>query len=77
MVNQKDQDDKIKKLVQSMDDLLAFVLEAEALQNIKSAGTSGLIKMQINNLQLIAMQITECAYFISEYCRDKNFSKSY
>lgn len=75
MVNQKDQDEKVIKLVKSLDDLLSFLIEAKALRNIQSSGSLNLTKGQINNLQLIAVQITECAYFISEYSRNKNIGK--
>lgn len=75
VVDQQDRDEKINKLVQSLDNFLAFLLEAKALKNIQTSEISTLTKQQTKNLQLIAMQVTECAYFISEYSKDKNIGK--
>jgi hypothetical protein len=73
MVNQKTQDEKIQQLVASLDDLLAFVFEAGALKNIapSASGSPNLTKQQTKILQLTLMQVTECAYFITEYARNK------
>lgn len=75
VIDQKNRDDKMNRLVKSMDDILGFLLEAEVLNNIQSSEASSIPRMQIKNLQLIAVQITECAYFISEYSKDKNIGK--
>ncbi|KAF9461750.1 hypothetical protein BDZ94DRAFT_1323097 [Collybia nuda] len=70
--DQMNRDEKVKQLLLSLDDLLGFLLEAEALKSfcLDSTGASNLTRSQINNLGQISLQITECAYFISEYAKD-------
>src|ERR1700761_7320132 len=61
---QKDLDQRIIKLIQTLDDIYAFVQEAEPTRRIES---------QKDILKLIVLQTTECAYFIRHYASSKGF----
>lgn len=50
-----------------MSDVYSFVHEADPLKNIES---------QKQILALMAQQTTECAYFIRDYAKNKNFCTS-
>ena len=62
---QKYRDARIIKLIQTLDDIYAFVQEAEPTRRIDS---------QKDILKLIVLQTTECAYFIRHYANIKSFS---
>jgi hypothetical protein len=59
-------DASIQCLVEIMDNVFTFVHEANALD--LSASSS-----QKDSLACMAKQATECAYFIRDYAKNKNF----
>lgn len=63
----------VKELVVIVDDFLGFLLEAEVLKDAPLF--SNLTKGQTKILQLSLLQITECAYFIGEYCKNTKICK--
>ena len=64
MIAQNDRDERIIKLLQSLDDIYAFVQDAEPTKKIES---------QKDIIKLIVLQTTECAYFIRHYAKSKGF----
>lgn len=67
MLAQIQRDINIFYLVNAMDDIYAFVDEAQPLRQIQS---------HEDIMLLIAQQTLECGYFISSYC-DDSFGKAY
>jgi hypothetical protein len=67
VIDQKNRDNSISGLVETMNDVYAFVHEAESLKRIES---------QKEILALMAKQTTECAYFIRDYAKNKSFCSS-
>jgi hypothetical protein len=61
---QTERDEKVQRLVLVMDDIYAFISEADSLNKIES---HRLI------LARMAQQTVECGYFITSYAQDKNF----
>lgn len=68
-------DENIKQLLLSLDGLVTFLLDAQALKDFQQnpTGVSNLSQIQI--LEKISLQITECAYFIAEYAKDVKTGK--
>jgi hypothetical protein len=66
IINQVNLDTSVNRLVEVMDTVFAFVHEATALD--LSAGSS-----QKDILASMAKQTTECAYFIRDYAKNKDF----
>lgn len=77
MLAQKARDEKIQCLVNSLHDLLDFILYAGVLKDFKpsTSGSHNLISKQIQNLKLITEQITECGHFIIGYAQTKSSGK--
>ena len=63
LVDQKDCDVEIIHLVDTMNDIFAFVHDAEPLK---------VIKAHIKTVTLLIQQVTECGYFIAEYTKQMN-----
>ena len=61
---QKERDDNICRLLETMSDGYAFVLEAKPVEEMESHKPI---------LASIAQQTVECAYFIREYAANQNF----
>ncbi|KAF8550279.1 hypothetical protein OG21DRAFT_1419927, partial [Imleria badia] len=64
LVNQKDRDEKIIRLVGTMSDVFTFVHDADPLKAIKE---------HMKTITLLLQQVTECGYFIAEYAKQNNF----
>ena len=64
---QRDLDDSIRHLVVTMNDMYAFIHEAEPLEKIES-------HRQI--VALMMQQTVECGYFIRDYAKNKDFCMS-
>jgi hypothetical protein len=69
--DQMNRDDDVQNIVTSLDDILSFLVHADTLKR----GPSDLTKQQIDILLLISKQVTECAYFISDYARDQKIGQ--
>jgi hypothetical protein len=67
IVDQMDRDTKVKDLVETMNDVFAFVKAAEPLRKIESHEKIVLLMTQ---------QVTDCAYFIGHYAEDTSFCTS-
>jgi hypothetical protein len=64
MVDQKNRDKHIIHLAITMTDVFSFVNDAEPLKAIKA---------HIKTITLLLQQVTECAFFITAYAKQKNF----
>ena len=64
---QKERDDNIGRLLETMSDVYTFVLEADPVKKVES---------HKRILAAMTQQTVECAYFIREYATNKSFSKS-
>ena len=63
-VDQKNRDDAINRLARTMSDVFAFVEDAETLKRVEA---------NVKTITLLTQQVTECAYFITEYTKQRNF----
>ena len=63
-IDQKNRDDAINRLARTMSDVFAFVEDAEQLKRVNT---------NVKTITLLIQQVTECAYFITEYAKQKNF----
>jgi hypothetical protein len=63
-----DRDNKIQDLINTINDIYAFMREAKPVENIHS---------HAKILAVIAKQTTECAYFIQGYAETKSFGMSF
>lgn len=70
IINQMNLDTKIQHLVETISNFFEFVHEAAPLD-------LSAINSQKDILACMAKQITECAYFIRDYAKNKNFCTLY
>ena len=64
LVNQRNRDDRIIRLVETMRDVFSFVEDAEPLKAVEA---------HREPIKLLIQQVTECGYFITEYAKQRNF----
>ncbi|KAH0826228.1 hypothetical protein J3R83DRAFT_5686 [Lanmaoa asiatica] len=67
LVNQQNRDDHIIRLAGKMNDVFAFVQDADPLK---------VVKAHRKTITPLLQQVTECGYFITEYAKQKNFCQS-
>jgi hypothetical protein len=67
LVDQKNRDEQIIHLAATMRDVFSFVHDTEPLKAIKA---------HIKTMTLLIQQVTECAFFITEYATQKDFCQS-
>jgi hypothetical protein len=71
MVRQMGLDVHIKQLVDILDKVFLFLLDADQLKDIMTQGSES----QLEVLKLIFKQTTECGHYICAYAKDTSYCK--